>query len=133
MIIGVTVEHLPDVWPFAADFIEKARTANADDYSLAEIYAELERKDAQLWVWAENNAITAAGITKITVYYNKKVCGLPYIGGKDVLKWLSAAETVISEWARAQGCTVMEGYARKGWLRVLPHWKPDWTRVRKSL
>ena len=43
--------------------------------------------------------------------------------GRKVRHWCGKAESDVSEFARAIGCRALRVEGRKGWRRILPHWK----------
>ena len=42
-------------------------------------------------------------------------------------------EAQIMAWGKANGCVELEGYARKGFMRVLTGWVFGWTFIRKPI
>jgi len=43
--------------------------------------------------------------------------------GRGVRNWCGKAEKEVSEFARAIGCKALRIEGRRGWRRILPHWK----------
>lgn len=102
-------------------------------WSLWDVVAGLLAGGMHLWVLLENDKITAACVTRFIQYPQMKALGLQFIGGKGALRAILAHEDDMKEWARTQGCTELEGYARKGWLKYLTHWKPSWTFITRRI
>lgn len=133
MLTGIPAGRVASVWPAVAPMLARALDHGQGDYGLDDIRALLLDRSCQLWAWIEDGAIAACCVTTIIVYPRRKVCGLMLVGGKGLARWLDAAQPVIAAWARAQGCTQLEGYARKGWLRVLKDWRTAWTQIRRDI
>ena len=132
MLEGVIAEQIDSVWPAVKPLIQKAIDKSQNDYSIDDVYGLLKSRDMQLWVWIEDHEVTSCLVTMIVNYPRRRVCQLPYIAGKNMKHWL-AFEEVISAWAKERHCSQLEGFSRKGWLRVLGHWKPVWTTIRKDI
>jgi hypothetical protein len=85
-----------------------------------------------LWISVNNGVIEAAACTRIIDYPKMRVLSLPFLGGKVLQNWLHF-QAQLEAWGRAHGCKEIEGYARKGFRRVLADWKFGWTFIRKPL
>jgi hypothetical protein len=132
MLTGVPAERVPLLWGMVSPFIASALEKSQHDYKLEDVYDCLIKKDMQLWVWNKGDEIVACGVTTITSYPNRKICAMPFVGGTKMREWIKA-EPLIIAWAKAQGCTQLEGYCRPGWKKVLPHWGIVWNTMRRSI
>lgn len=85
-----------------------------------------------LWISMRDGEIEAALVARIVDYPRMRTLDIPFVGGKNRQHWLTH-ESELVEWAKANGCKRMEGYVRKGWLRVLKDWKIQSTCIYKDL
>ena len=132
MLLSIPQYCVPTVWESVAPLLQKAVDKGQHDYSLEDIKSCLLNRDMQLWVWVEENKIIACCITSVVIYPQRKICQLPYIAGAGLKQWLQHEDTIIT-WAKAQGCTKLEGFDRGGWLRVLKTWYKVWVTIRKDI
>ena len=107
-------------WPVAAPLLAPAIARAQGDWQADDVHAALLARDLQLWLWLNDDGIaTAAGVTTIDVRPRRAVCVVMFLGGRDRSSWQEEALDTITTWARAEGCTAIEGHGRPGWLRVL--------------
>lgn len=132
MLQGIVTDEIDTVWAICSGLLQKVIDRDQKDFLVDDIHELLKSRDMQLWVWRARNKITACLVTKIVNYPRRRVCQMPYIAGADMKDWL-ACEPIITAWAKENGCSQLEGFARKGWLRVLPHWRVVWTTIRKDI
>lgn len=133
-MIGVIPQaDIDRTWAICGPMLAKA-VRKENPYTLEDYKKGLKTGAFQLWAWIENNKIACCGITCILNYPTKKILSLPVVGGAALKMWKEPAQKVMAEWGKKNGCEKMEGYAiRKGWLRVLPNWKPVWTTIQRDL
>lgn len=99
-------------------FLEKTLEYADGKYLIDDIYQSLKSKDMQLWVIYDNNGLLSFCITQITKYPRKNVLSMPFVGGVDIYRWIHLTE-IIKDFAKANQCDLLEGYARDGWLKAL--------------
>lgn len=71
-----------------------------------------------LWIAVRDGEITAACSTSLQLTDGGKVCVITACGGKDIEQCGPSLE-MIEIYAKAEGCTRVRIYGRKGWQRVL--------------
>lgn len=120
-------------WEICGPMIKKSLKNGESNYTLDDIKENIKNGSFQLWAWAENNSIIACAVTRISVYSARKLCSVMYVGGSGLKFWRNAGVNAIADWAKKNGCNDMEGYVRKGWVRVLPDWRTAWITIRRSL
>lgn len=120
-------------WFLCEPMLAKAMKNGECAYTLPEIKDGCERGVFHLWAWVEDKQIACCGVTHIQDFPSRKICSLMLVGGGKLRSWLKPAFEIMAEWAKRNGCSDMEGYARKGWLRVLPEWRQCWITIRRSL
>jgi hypothetical protein len=109
------------VWPECWRWLEPALTRFPGSPESPELFMSVRRGERQLWIaWDEaRNVIAAAVITEIVRYQGSSalICRVPWVGGRDMRKWLPEALAMLKAWAIDMGCRFMEGSGRRGWKR----------------
>jgi len=95
-------------------------------------YEELTNGSMQLWVSIQGKEVLACMITQIAPYPNKQVLRIIALGGVEMDKWIHFLPD-IEHWAMNIGCTALEAWGRKGWLRILQDWKCSYHILTKDL
>jgi hypothetical protein len=95
-----------------------------------------------LWVSTRDGKVEAVAVTQVMVWPGRKLCGIPFVGGRHRRNWLKFEADII-EFARSQGCVdrdgrvLLEGYDTRGgaWLRTLKGtgWEPGYIQMRKAV
>lgn len=132
-LIPVPARDVAEAWPVVAGDLRRAIKRADGGFTEETVYAALLSRDMQLWTAWQDGELQAAAVTQIVIYPGKKVAAIPLIGGRKRNDWLSF-QPQFEEWAKANGCDSLEGYARPGWLRVLSNdWRHCWTVIRRDL
>ena len=92
----------------------------------------LVASEMQLWVAIEDKDVLAAMITQIIPYPRKRVLRILVLAGAEMDKWLPFLPEV-EKWAKDIGCSHIECWGRKGWLKVLSDWKNSYHILTKEL
>lgn len=75
----------------------------------------------------------AAVITQISVWpTGMKTARLVAAGGVSIDKWVGEM-SVIEEWARHNGCSLLEAGGRPGWIKKFPDWEQTAVELTKDL
>lgn len=135
MLVGIPYTSIEQAWPYVEPLLNKAHLTGVGDYSFDDIYRGLIERKYQLWTWYENDHIVAACVTCVVIYPQRKLCSLMMIGGKGLHFWKDEAQQIIVAWAKSKGCTALEGYDTRSWLRVLKQfgWRAVWTTIRREI
>ena len=133
-LVGVPHDRVKDVWGLIEHLLVPVSEGSLDNYTVEEYRTDCENRDAQLWLSVKDGEIESCAVTRIDVYRRFKSCAFIAVGGRERDNWLEF-ESDIAEWAKAQGCTYLDGFFRKGWERVLRDqgWSLGWTFARKRL
>jgi hypothetical protein len=123
---GVQSSDVGRVWPFVEGMIAEAFAREGRGVTAEDVKEHLERAGWQLWVAHDQNAVHALCLTEILNYPRSKTCRLVVATGHDREDWVDNLK-VIEAWAAANGCDLMETWARPGWRRVLKDYR--WTHV----
>lgn len=117
-VCGIEARYIETFWPQAAPHLERALARGRGEYAIDDIRAAIEARDMQLWVYGKFAKVAAAAVTEIRRYPRKTVCVVILTGGDSRTGWKEAARR-IEEWAKAQGCTEIRAYGRRGWARAV--------------
>lgn len=126
IIDGVLSHHVPLFWNQAWPWLQKAikrfpqvrRKMNAP-----RILNDLAHSRAQLWIaWdREEGKCIGAILTEVTLnrgHPDKVLLEIPLVGGTRWNEWGDEIWNLLKAWGRAQGCTHVVAYGRKGWMRL---------------
>ena len=117
---------VPEAWAKHRDALLKA-LARTDNFNEADVLQMLLAGHMQLW-----HCDTAACVGQVITYPKLKVYSFPLVAGVGRDEWLHFQDD-IAKWAKQHGCSQFEGYARRGWLRVLTDWTEKHTVIRKDI
>ena len=109
-------------WPLVVDHLALATPHSEGEIEPEDMLPELIKGEMQLWFSVEDRQVTAAMVTQIIPYPRKKVLRILSIGGEGMARWMKHFP-MIEKFAKQIGCSSIEAWGRKGWLRALPDWK----------
>ena len=128
----VSPEDVSVVWPSILEYVEEVVSHSQGEATSDHYYEELTSGTMQLWVSIEGKEVLACMITQIAPYPNKQVLRIIALGGVEMDKWIHFLPD-IEHWAMNIGCTALEAWGRKGWLRILQDWKCSYHILTKDL
>lgn len=108
------------MWPHVREYIGSAlKRDGSGRYEPADILAALLQGRARLWVaWnAATKTADAAIVTETIDYPRLRELRIWLVGGRDLKTWGRVARDTLERFARDQGCAVMAGGMRRGWVR----------------
>lgn len=125
-IDGVNAAMIEEDWDEAWPWLEKAIVRFPQvrqKYTEASIYRRLMRGEMQLWVaWAiREEKVIGAVVTEIVTepkHPDKLFMAIPLVGGEQWHRWGDSMWNTLKAWGRAQNCTHVLAYGRKGWQRL---------------
>lgn len=106
------------VWQEVLPFLNKTLGYADGKYLAEDVYKAIKSRDMQLWVAYTDEGLISFCVSQIIIFPQQKRLSLPFVGGINLFKWLHFFEP-IAQWAKKNGCTTVEGYARPGWEKVL--------------
>ncbi len=116
----VPASHIDDVWDLVKGFLLPAVKVTNGRYMLYDVYVSLRDNTSQLWIaFSDEKEIMGCEVTCITDYPSKRVLTSLFTGGRHFNKWKAQLMDVLVRWAEDNECVALEGYGRKGWLRML--------------
>ena len=119
MIISlVPSEHVLDVWPAVADYIQNALEYTRGRYELEDVLERVENGEFLLWIAFDGERIKGCVITDMMQYPRKKFLGCPFVTGDEFASWKQPMFEMLQRFARDNDCEGLEATARPGWSRV---------------
>jgi hypothetical protein len=117
-LYGVLSHAIDSIWQQVIPYLSKALDYADDKYTLEDIYKFLKEREMQLWLMYVNGVMHGCCITQIIIFPHHKRLAIPFVSGIQMYKWLHLFDVIV-EFAKTNGCTSIEGYARPGWEKVL--------------
>lgn len=118
-------------WPRVAGLVRKALERGEGSYAEADVAMACMSGVWQLWVVEYEKEVCSIAITELITFPRQKKCLIRYIAG--VLDVVRLHIHEIEDFARREGCKVLEGYARKGWVRAMPDWSEKYVIMQKEM
>lgn len=117
-------------WPRVASLIRQALEGEGS-YAEADVALFCISGSSWLWLVECEGEVTAICVTEIVNFPRQRKCMLRYLAGS--MKAIEPHIPAIEDYARREGCAVMEAYARKGFVRRMPDWTQEYVIMRKEL
>ena len=132
-LICVDPARVHGFWPHAAPLI-KAAMAKGRLTDHAEVAQRVRDGRALLWLGWDGNAIRAAAVTELSAANGERFCTIVACGAQrgDRSRWLPLLAG-LENYARAEGCTTMRVFGRRGWLKLLPDYRAARVILEKPL
>jgi len=131
-IVLVSPDDVPYIWDKIHDHLVSMTPHSEGELEPDDFYEAISEGAMQLWIALEEKELLASMITQIVTYPRKNVLRIISISGDDMYKWIDYIPT-IEDWALSMGCTSLECWGRKGWLKVLKDWKCSYHIITKDL
>ncbi len=119
---AVPREAIDIVWPDVINMLNKAVETSKGKYHINDIYEDLTKGFYNLWLIIDDKGedkVVAALTTRLIKYPNRSAMAMDWVGGKRMAEWLPIAMEKLSSFAKDCGCSHLEGYGRKAWIKVL--------------
>lgn len=132
-LIPVPAPEVEAKWHLAEPWVRSAVEEGARVETVESYKARCLDRSAQLWVICDPE-VCGAAITEIYETPKGLTCGVPVVAAAS-FDLIEPLFSFIESWARAEGCTRMEGYGRFGWVRALKPfgWRPQAAVIEKDL
>ena len=128
----VSPEHIPNIWDTVHRHLELMTPHSEGELQPEDFYEALTNAEMQLWIAIDDGHILASMVSQIIPYPRKQVLRIISIAGKGVEQWMQFLP-LVEDWALSVGCTSLECWGRKGWLKVLKDWKCSYHIITKDL
>ena len=113
-------KEVDKVWIFVENYIQQALERSGGYADHLHIQDQIKKNLMQLWVaWSEQDQkVYAVGVTELKQYPKYRTMNFRILTGERMELWTKFLEPM-EVWAKTQGVTKMEFYARPGWERFL--------------
>lgn len=111
---GLNLEY----WPIAKEYLKPSIDMNRGALTEDDVYQLVKDKDMQLW-GVHNGDLKAVFVTQIVEYLRTKRLRLVLIGGHEMDGWEAIVSDAMDRFAKENGCSGIELWGRKGWLKRL--------------
>lgn len=116
----VPADCIEDIWGAVKDMLQPAVQVTNGRYMLYDVYAALKAGEMNLWIaFGDDREILGCEVTRITDYPSRRVLTSLFTAGRNIRLWKDPMMGIMVRWAEDNQCTAIEGYGRKGWLKML--------------
>ena len=129
---SVPPTQVPHIWEKVHEHLLRMAPHSEGELEPEDFFEALTEGEMQLWVAIENKDIVASMVTQVVPYPRKRVLRIISIGGDGMDRWIEQLP-MVEEWALSMGCTSLECWGRRGWLKVLKDWKCSYHIITKDL
>ena len=122
-LVSIPIEELDKVWSMVEKDIKSALAYSGQLTDSDFVYETAKQGKFQVWViWDKDEKITTnkfygVVVTEIIKRKHGKVCHVYFVTGRQMSKWQHLISRV-EEFAKDEGCKMMELIARPGWQKV---------------
>lgn len=133
-LLRITEEIFPDYWPQIEPLLRANCTLSSGRFSVEGWLEGLAKGECDFWVIInEQTKVYAFGISEMNTYKTGlKVLNIPIITGKEVHSWKHMIDE-LAQWAKDNGCSMIETWAPKGWGRLVPSFTSTHVRFEGAL
>ena len=124
--------QVPHIWEKVHEHLLRMAPHSEGELEPEDFFEALTEGEMQLWVAIENKDIVASMVTQVVPYPRKRVLRIISIGGDGMDRWIEQLP-MVEDWALSMGCTSLECWGRRGWLKVLKDWKCSYHIITKDL
>ncbi len=118
IITAIPSDKILMLWEEVSPMLAPAVERSHGRWTMEFLLDALRSGQQQLWIVFEGEQpIKGVATTEILVYPNRKMLGIQYLGGKDLDTWGFSFLEIIEDFAKAAGCSGIEGTARKGFWK----------------
>jgi hypothetical protein len=114
----VPSEHVLNVWPAVADYVQNALGYTEGRYELEDVFEMVEGGEFLLWVAFDGEHFKGCVLTQMMQYPRKRFLGCPFVTGDEFASWKQPMFETLQRFARDNDCEGLEATARLGWSRV---------------
>ena len=125
-------DEVEPVWKFVLPHLERAARYSDGQMEAGDFLPFLINGDMQLWVAVEDHECLAAMVTQIITYPRKRILRVIGMGGREMKRWYPYLG-MLERFALENGCTELEGWTKRGLLRLLKDWKVSHMVIKKEI
>jgi hypothetical protein len=120
-LICVAPDRVHEFWPHVSDLIHRAIRRTNLSHS-QDIDFDVLNGDGLLWIAWNGRAVEAAATSSLIETDTEKICVLTACGGENMRRWIGLLGK-IEDYAKAEGCSRVRIFGRKGWVRMLERYR----------
>ena len=118
IITAIPSDKILMLWEEVSPMLAPAVERSHGRWTMEFLLDALRSGQQQLWIVFEGEQpIKGVATTEILDYPNRKMLAIQYLGGKDLDTWGFSFLEIIEDFAKAAGCSGIEGTARKGFWK----------------
>ena len=118
-VVQVEAVQLPEAWPIAQPFLERAIERSSGRMSPGTVYETLRAGKMRLWLIHLEKYIGALVTEIVSWPTGLKVARFVLAGGNTSERWMDLLP-FFEEYGRNNGCKILEISGRPGWEKRLP-------------
>jgi len=131
-LVLIPEDHVARLAPMIVPMLTAVAERSRGSLSVEGMLARFITGKWQLWVITEGK-IKAIMASELHIQISgRKAASIHFLTGEDSNSWLHLFDK-FEEWARVQGCGVIDILARKGWARRLPQMRMSHVFLEKDL
>lgn len=132
-LVYIPKQYIPRVLPVVEGWLRGIVERSHGALSLEGIVGAWASDRWQLWVINTPSGIKGVMATELHIQNSgRKACSVHFLTGEDSATWLHLVDK-LEDWARQQGCGVLDMLARKGWAKRLPDFHMSHVFLEKEL
>lgn len=129
-LLCVDPKDVAQTWPLARGLI-RAAIEQTDLSDFADVEKQVLAGEQLLWL-AISDRVEAAATTHLIKTRGKPVLVVTAVSGSQRERWLPLRHRIES-YAKAEGCSCVRLYGRKGWERELKDYRVEYVIMEKAL
>jgi len=134
-IVLVHPEDLNAVWDHIVEYIAKCVPHSEGELQVDDFYVAIRDGEMQLWILVDHSQPLCIAVTQIIPYPKKRVLRIIAMGGEpwQWKKHYQSALSRIEDFALEMGCTTLEAWTRRAFLKIMKDWKSSYSVITKDL
>ena len=117
-ITYIRPKDIDSIWSKVKPFMEVAAEYTYGRFTTNDIRTGYKEGNQQFWLAHEGEEVLGFSITEVTDYPQTRALVMHFTGGKNLPLWKAPMLKDIQEFAKANGCDIIESYGRVGWGKV---------------
>lgn len=128
---GCKGDDINEWYPQIEQMVASALAHGTSRVTAEDVFLDLQTGRKQAWI-AWNEGVEALVVTELLDTTDGRMCSIFICTGEGRDRWISHIAT-IEAWAKEEGCTRMEAWARPGWERILKDYKKTHVQLEKRI
>lgn len=117
-ITVVEANDVDKVWKRIEDYAQGAADYTYGRFTKGDIRSGLKNKPQTLWIAHEGEEVFGFVVTEFANYPQKKALVMHFTGGVKLELWKDDMLELLQQYARMNGCDMIESFGRQGWAKV---------------